>query len=53
MANSVDLDETACDESSHLVLNCLQMYVLVCRDESVDILFLLFQLRLANCKIFF
>ena len=37
-ANSVDPDETARNEPSHLDLHCLQMYVsvFVCRDERVE-----------------
>ena len=36
MANSVDPDETARYEPSHLDLQCLHKYVLVCRDERVN-----------------
>ena len=35
MANSVDTDETAHYEPSHLDLNCLQKYFLDCRAEKI------------------
>ena len=35
MANSIDSDEKAHDELSHLDLHCLQLSVLVCSDERV------------------